>query len=183
MDTLTLIVVIAVTGVVVLVGGGLALTRGRRSKASLPPLTDLEERPGERAAEPSGDVKILSPDVTAPPAPTLDEPAPVAGRMARLRSRLGRSHGTLGKGLLGLLSRERLDEATWEEVEDVLLSADVGVAPTQELVDRLRTRVKELGRPEEAAVRSLLREELLALVGPSTDRSLHTRGTHGRPYR
>ena len=101
--------------------------------------------------------------------------------MARLRSRLGRSQGTLGKGLLGLLSRERLDEATWEEVEDVLLSADVGVAPTQELVERLRTRVKELGRPEEAAIRSLLREELLTLVGPSTDRSLHTEGTDGRP--
>jgi fused signal recognition particle receptor len=181
MDTLTLIVVLAVAGVVVLVGGGLALTRGRRSKAPLPPLTDLEERPGERAAEPSGDVKVLTPDVTAPPAPTRDEPAPVAGRMARLRSRLGRSQGTLGKGLLGLLSRERLDEATWEEVEDVLLSADVGVAPTQELVERLRTRVKELGGPEEGAVRSLLREELLALVGPSTDRSLRTEGADGRP--
>jgi fused signal recognition particle receptor len=180
MDTLTLIVVLAVAGVVVLVGGGLALTRGRRSKASLPPLTELEERPGERAAEPSGDVKILTPDVAAP-APTLEEPAPVAGRMARLRSRLGRSQGTLGAGLLGLLSRERLDEETWDEVEDVLLSADVGVAPTQELVERLRTRVKELGRPEEGAVRSLLRDELLALVGPSTDRSLHTEGSDGRP--
>src|SRR4029079_17486932 len=88
MDTLTLIVVLAVAGVVVLVGGGLALTRGRRSKAPLPPLPDLEERPGERAAEPSGDVKILTPDVAAPPGPTLEEPAPVAGRMARLRSRL-----------------------------------------------------------------------------------------------
>jgi fused signal recognition particle receptor len=180
MDTLTLIVALAVAGVVVLVGGGLALTRGRRSKASLPPLTELEERPGERAAEPSGDVKILTPDVAAP-APTLEEPAPVAGRMARLRSRLGRSQGTLGAGLLGLLSRERLDEETWDEVEDVLLSADVGVAPTQELVERLRTRVKELGRPEEGAVRSLLRDELLALVGPSTDRSLHTEGSDGRP--
>jgi fused signal recognition particle receptor len=186
MDTLTLVIVLAVAAVV-LVGGGLALTRGRRSKASLPPLTELEERPGERAAEPSGDVKVLTPDVLeapgaeVPTGPTREEPAPAAGRMSRLRSRLGRSQGTLGKGLLGLLSRERLDEQTWEEVEDVLLSADVGVAPTQELVERLRTRVKELGRPDEGAVRALLREELLALVGPATDRSLHTRGTDGRP--
>ena len=182
MDTLTLDIVLAVAGIVVLVGGGLALTRGRRSKAPLPPLTDLEERPGERAAEPSGDVKVLTPDaVDTPAAPSLEEPAPVAGRMARLRSRLGRSQGTLGRGLLGLLSRDKLDEQTWEEVEGVLLSADVGVAPTQELVDRLRVRVKELGRPEEGAVRSLLREELLALVGPATDRSLHTEGSDGRP--
>src|SRR3954451_10837627 len=98
MDTLTLIVVIAVAGVVVLVAGGLALTRGRRSKAPLAPLTDLEERPGERAAQPSGDVKILTPDVAAPPAPTREEPAPGAGRMARLRARLGPAPGARRQG-------------------------------------------------------------------------------------
>lgn len=63
----------------------------------------------------------------------------------RLRSRLSRSQNALGKGLLTLLAREHLDEDTWEEVEDTLLTADVGVAPTQELVERLRTRVKVLG--------------------------------------
>ena len=41
-----------------------------------------------------------------------------------------------------MLSRDRLDEATWEEIEDILLAADVGVAPTQELVERLRTRMR-----------------------------------------
>jgi fused signal recognition particle receptor len=101
--------------------------------------------------------------------------------MARLRARLGRPQGSLGAGLLGLLARDRLDEGTWDEVEEVLLTADVGVAPTQELVDRLRTRVKELGRPDEAAVRGLLREELLTLVGPDADRGLATTGSDGRP--
>ncbi len=187
MDTLTLVAVIAVLAVVVLVAGGVALTRGRRSKAPLPPLTDLEERPGERPAERSGDVRVLAPDadealaVPAAPATAVEAPTPVAGRMARLRARLGRSEGTLGRGLLGLLSRDRLDEATWEEVEDLLLAADVGVAPTQELVERLRTRVKELASHDESAVRGLLREELLALVGPDADRSLRTRGVDGRP--
>ena len=101
--------------------------------------------------------------------------------MARLRSRLGRSQSTLGRGLLGLLSRERLDDAAWEEVEEVLLTADVGVGPTQELVERLRTRVKELGSRDAESVRALLREELLTLVGPDADRSLHTTGADGRP--
>ncbi len=179
MDTLTLVIVLAVLGVAVLVGGGLALTRGRRSKAPLPPLTELDERPGERPADRSGDVRLLEPDTVAEPA--VEAPEPVAGRMARLRARLGRSQGALGAGLLGLLSRERLDEQTWEEVEDVLLAADVGVGPTQELVERLRTRVKELGRPDEDAVRTLLREELLALVGPTEDRALRTQGRDGRP--
>jgi fused signal recognition particle receptor len=101
--------------------------------------------------------------------------------MARLRARFGTSQSTLGRGLLGLLSKERLDDAAWEEVEEVLLGADVGVGPTQELVDRLRTRVKELGSRNTESVRALLREELLTLVGPDVDRSLRTTGADGRP--
>jgi fused signal recognition particle receptor len=186
MDTLTLVILLAALGLAVLVGGGLTLLRGRRSrprpgKAALPPLTDLEERPGERAAEPSGDVKVVAPGEPGAPTIPTEKPAPVAGRMARLRSRFGGSQATLGRGLLGLLSKERLDDAVWEEVEEVLLTADVGVGPTQELVERLRTRVKELGSRDTESVRALLREELLTLVGPDADRSLHTTGADGRP--
>jgi fused signal recognition particle receptor len=187
MDTLTLVILLAALGLAVLVGGGLTLLRGRRSrprpgKAALPPLTDLEERPGERPPERTGDVKVVAPpgDPTAPAART-ETPEPVAGRMARLRARFGSSQSTLGRGLLGLLSKERLDDAAWEEVEEVLLTADVGVGPTQELVERLRTRVKELGSRDTESVRTLLREELLTLVGPDADRSLRTTGADGRP--
>jgi fused signal recognition particle receptor len=187
MDTLTLVILLAALGLAVLVGGGLTLLRGRRSrprpgKATLPPLTDLEERPGERPPERTGDVKVVAPpgEPTAPAART-ERPEPVAGRMARLRARFGSSQSTLGRGLLGLLSKERLDDAAWEEVEEVLLTADVGVGPTQELVERLRTRVKELGSRDTESVRALLREELLTLVGTDADRSLRTTGADGRP--
>ena len=107
--------------------------------------------------------------------PTIPErPEPSAGRLLRLRARLARSQSTLGRGLLTLLSRERLDEDTWDEVEDTLITADLGVAPARELVDRLRTRVRAEGIADPAAARRLLREELLALVDPTMDRSLHT---------
>jgi fused signal recognition particle receptor len=179
MDTLTLVVVLAVLGIVVLVGGGLALVRGRRGhKAPLPALTDLEELPGTRLPERTGDVRVVEPPTREP---TPETPEPVAGRMARLRARLGRSQTSFGRGLLGLLSRDTLDEQTWEEVEEVLLTADVGVGPTQELVERLRTRVKGLGSRDAGAVRGLLREELLTLVGVDADRALNTAGSGGRP--
>ncbi|HOQ27649.1 MAG TPA: signal recognition particle receptor subunit alpha, partial [Armatimonadota bacterium] len=61
--------------------------------------------------------------------------------IACLRARLARSNSALGKGLLALLSGGKLDEAAWEEVEDTLLAADLGVAATTELVDSLRTKV------------------------------------------
>ena len=77
-----------------------------------------------------------TPPVVEPPA--LEKPEGTASRLVRLRSRLSRSQGGLGKGLLALLSRDRLDEDTWEAIEDTLLTADIGVAPTQALVEKLR---------------------------------------------
>ncbi|MEU3686758.1 signal recognition particle-docking protein FtsY [Streptomyces narbonensis] len=117
---------------------------------------------------------VEDPVVAVPEAPEIEVPEPTAGRLVRLRARLARSQNSLGKGLLTLLSREHLDEDTWEEIEETLLTADVGVAPTQELVERLRERVRVLGTRTPEELRGLLREELIALLGPDLDRTVHT---------
>lgn len=116
-----------------------------------------------------------------PIGPTVEAPESAEGRLVRLRARLARSHSTLGRGLLTLLSGPQVDEHTWEQVEETLLAADVGVAPTMELVQRLRTRVKVLGSRDIATVRALLREELLATLQPDLDRTLRVDRGHGRP--
>ncbi|WP_432126687.1 signal recognition particle-docking protein FtsY [Streptomyces sp. bgisy082] len=117
---------------------------------------------------------VEDPVVAEPPAPVIEVPEPTVGRLVRLRARLARSQNSLGKGLLTLLSREHLDEDTWEEIEETLLTADVGVAPTQELVERLRERVKVLGTRTPDELRGLLREELITLLGPDLDRAVRT---------
>ncbi|MFF3245212.1 signal recognition particle-docking protein FtsY [Streptomyces sp. NPDC002870] len=117
---------------------------------------------------------VEDPVVAAPPVPEIEIPEPTAGRLVRLRARLARSQNTLGKGLLTLLSRDNLDEETWEEIEDTLLTADVGVTPTQELVERLRERVRVLGTRTPDELRALLREELLHLLGTDFDRAVKT---------
>jgi len=111
----------------------------------------------------------------------VEVPEPAQGRMQRLRARLARSQSTLGKGLLALLSRGTIDEDTWDEVEETLLTADLGVAPTQELMERLRTRVQVEGSSDPLAVRELLREELIALVDPTMDREVRTERMGDRP--
>lgn len=195
------IVILAVVIALVAVGAISGLVISSRKKKQLPPsappsaptitappaephVGDEAETPREeprRTIEevdlPTADEATASPVAVEDPvvaAPEVEVPAPTAGRLIRLRSRLARSQNSLGKGLLTLLSREHLDEETWEEIEETLLIADVGVAPTQELVDRLRERVRVLGTRTPDDLRALLREELLALVGTDLDRAVKT---------
>ena len=110
----------------------------------------------------------------------VEAPEPTKGRLHRLRERLARSNNALGKGLLSLLARDDVDEDTWEQVEEILLTADLGVAATTELMDRLRSRIQVEGARDAESVRSLLRDELLALVDPTMDRAVQTK-VNGRP--
>jgi fused signal recognition particle receptor len=111
----------------------------------------------------------------------VEVPEPAAGRLQRLRSRLARSQNTLGRGLLALLSRDGLDDDAWDQVEETLLGADLGVGPTSELVERLRMRVRVEGTSDPVALRRMLHEELLALVDPTMDRRVRAERVDGRP--
>ncbi|MFE4637786.1 signal recognition particle-docking protein FtsY [Streptomyces sp. NPDC056773] len=145
------------------------------------PRRTIEEVVLPEAEAPAPVAEPEAPVAEAPAAPAIEVPEPTAGRLVRLRARLARSQNTLGKGLLTLLSREHLDEDTWEEIEETLLIADVGVAPTQELVDRLRERVKVLGTRTPADLRALLKEELVTLLGTDFDRAVNTESGEDTP--
>ena len=103
--------------------------------------------------------------------PSVERPEPVRGRMERLRERLA-SSGALGRAILGVLSRGQLSAADWEEIEESLLIADLGLEATDSLMEALKRRVAVESTTDEARIREILREELLALVGPDMDRSL-----------
>jgi fused signal recognition particle receptor len=169
-----LYLVIGILVLAALVVAGL-VTSGRRRRVTPP-------APVERP-EPEGAVSTATPEEAAPAAtaaPTLERPEGTATRLVRLRQRLAGSQGGLGRGLLALLSRDRLDADTWEAIEDTLLTADVGVAPTTQLVEHLRTRLRVDGS-EAGDPRAVLRDELLQLVGPDMDRRLQVSGADGKP--
>ncbi|HUR73751.1 MAG TPA: signal recognition particle-docking protein FtsY [Sporichthya sp.] len=171
-------VLIVTTTVVLLVCAAIAGLVVPALKRQAPRRIPQAPKPGTIAPPPPDQIvevpeAPVGAPVEAPAEPALEIPEPTAGRLTRLRSRLARSQSSLGKGLLTLLSRDVLDESTWEEIEETLLGADLGVAPTQELVERLRTEVRVRGTRSPAEARSLLRAELLALIGEDTDRSLH----------
>ncbi len=174
-------------------GLGLYLV-ARRGRGAPPPLLKDEHIPGvgDDASEPRdtprrdieevpvGDVLVAEPPV-APELPTVEVPAPAAGRMARLRARLARSNSAIGAALLNLLSQDRIDEATWEEVEDTLLLADLGVGPTTELVDALRAEVRVTGIADPEQLQAVLKRQLLAQIDPTMDRTLRTQRVDGHP--
>jgi fused signal recognition particle receptor len=109
----------------------------------------------------------------APEVPSVEKPPPSAGRMQRLRARLARSQSGLGATLLNLLSRDHLDDDTWDEIEEALITADVGVTPAQQIVEDLKTKVKVEGTRTPDELKAMLKAELLGQVGTDTDRSLH----------
>lgn len=111
----------------------------------------------------------------------VETPLPVAGRLTRLRERLVKSNNIFGKGLLALLSADKIDEDVWDEVEETLLLADLGTEPTMQLVDALRERVKVIGTRSPEHVKALLREELIKLVDPTMDRSLNVQRHADKP--
>ena len=111
-------------------------------------------------------------EAPATPASSIERPEPVRGRMERLRERLA-SSGSLGRAILGVLSRGQLSAADWEEIEESLLIADLGLEATDTLMEALKRRVAVESVTDEARIREILREELLALVGPDMDRSLN----------
>ena len=192
-DYIFLIIGIAVAGLALLVGLVTTRTRSRRTDVdrgrTAPELR--EPRVGDDAETPRDTPTRTIEDSPLPEAPaqpdtavrepeTLERPESTQSRMVRLRERLSRSQGTLGRGLLALLSRDVVDEDTWEEIEDTLITADVGVGPTQELVARLRTRMKVEGKTS-ATIEDILREELVTLVDPTMDRSLAVDRKDGVP--
>ena len=197
MDITLLVSIIVV--VALLAVSGFYLVRTRRSvtpgkeetrpEVAPPPRTAPEEEDRERdegtvrtppAQAPP--VEEVEPEAPAEPAaPEVETPPPSAGRMVRLRARLARSQSSLGQGLLNLLAAKNLDEDTWEEIEDTLITADIGVTSATQIVENLRTRVKVLGTRDTEEVRTLLREELLDQIGADTDRAVRTEPHGDRP--
>ena len=189
MDATTLWVIIGVIGLAIIaIVGFLAVGRRRTGAGERPPGTEpTPPRGWEQPAEDAGDERSATqvdiraappeaepPQVEVPPeAPVLERPEAPESRLVRLRRRLAGSNSPLTRGLLLLITRDRIDEDTWEEFEETLITSDLGVAPTTELVESLRDKLRVEGISEPGKAREILRTELIKLVDPTMDRSLN----------
>jgi fused signal recognition particle receptor len=98
---------------------------------------------------------------------------PVRAARPRLAERLGRARDLLGAPLGAIRGRSRVDEATFEDLEEALLLADVGLPTTTRLLDDLRARVRSGDvRDQPVALLEALKGDVVALFD-GEDRELH----------
>ncbi len=115
------------------------------------------------------------------PEDALDQQGTRQGRYQRLKKRLARTRSNLKDGLARLRrGRNRVDADLLEDLETLLLTADVGVEATTRIVDDLLARVKrrELSDPE--VLEQVLRQRLLEILAPSGSPSA-ARASPGKP--
>jgi fused signal recognition particle receptor len=135
----TLIIIIVAVAVLALALGGIALSRSRRRSGgttTAPPTAP--PKPPPQGPPPTRAEPAAAP-VAAPPVAPEAEPEPL-GAPPSYRSRLGGVRG-LFSGAVAALRAGRIDEATWESLEEALIRADVGVSTTAALLDELRAKV------------------------------------------
>ena len=111
----------------------------------------------------------------------LDVPETMAARSAKLRERLGRSQGSLGNVFRQMFSGTNIDDSAWQELEDTLIMADLGVSAATGVVDRLKSAVKKSGALSAQDLVALAKRELTDLVDGGYDRSLKTDRHDDRP--
>ncbi|MFP4312076.1 MAG: signal recognition particle-docking protein FtsY [Nitriliruptoraceae bacterium] len=135
--------------------------------------TAVEDRPSAPPSErelpevPDTPAELLEPPVLEPEPEVVPEPLSLGERFKR---RLTRTRNVLGSSVRELFGAGVTEEA-WEGLEEALITADVGVTATMELVEELRRRAREEGANDGDAVLDLLKQELRAALG-TPDRSL-----------
>nr|WP_307890769.1 signal recognition particle-docking protein FtsY [Acidipropionibacterium jensenii] len=171
------LVLAIVVGVTVALVNRRKVLKGRSAPAEVeaPPA----EAPDETEVQPArGEEQATS---VEPETPSLEVPEAPASRMARLRRRLAGSNNALARGLAQLLSADRIDDETWDDFETSLITSDLGVGPTTELVNKLRTEFAIDGVADPGRASAILHRELVSLVDPSMSRGLNLEHPEGVP--
>jgi len=187
----------AVAGLSIVISKKRAEARGELSKKEAPAVEGVASAELVETAPPAEveavEAEVVEPQIAAPVAetalvepiapavPEIEQPEKAASRLGRLRRRLADSNNALARALADLLSSDRIDDETWDDFETTLITSDLGVGPTGELVSALRQQLRIDGISDPEQARDLLRSELIKLVNPDLDRTLKLDHADGRP--
>ena len=170
-------ILLVLAAAVLVFGIGVVLWNRRRSAGQVgaPAATPLPARPAP-AVRPAPDVEAEpepaaeAPDLEAEPEPAA--PAAPAAERPTFRSRMSKARSALAGAFLGIRGRRGITDETWDDLEEALLRADVGVRVTDELLGGLKARVKAKEITEPDALLDALQAEMTSRLA-GADRTLH----------
>ena len=176
----TLIIIIVVVAVLAVALGGIALSRSRRRGGGTtvaPPTAPPSRPPQPPAAAPTApEAEVAEPVAEVEAEPAVEAP----GAPPSYRSRLGGVRG-LFSGAVAALRSGRIDEATWESLEEALIRADVGVVTTGVLLDDLRAKVQSRAISGGDDLLEALGASIRQLLDSVGSRALRFDGREGHP--
>lgn len=179
-------VIFGLLAVLVLSGVGFSLVLRRRAKLETSVKKEISATADEtsskqadvQAAEETGEQAVETDQGTGA---DFESPEPPASRMGRLRRKLASSNNALARALADLLSVDRIDEDTWDDFETVLITSDLGVDTTTELVEGLRKEMAIDGVNDPQQAKQILRSQLVKITGENLDRQLNLEHEPGKP--
>ena len=186
---ISIFIALAIVGVVL----AIVLTRRSGSNNQSVPTPKVEAKVSQAAAQaPVEPVEAPSVGVTQTTESEIpgtieskqvpvDVPESMEGRKLKLRERLGRSQGSLGQVFKQTFSGSTISDDAWQDLEDTLIMADLGVSAATGIVETLKAAVKKSGASSADELHEIAKSELIKLVDGGFDRTLHIERHPDRP--
>jgi fused signal recognition particle receptor len=153
-----------ILAVAVLVFGLGVIVVNRRRELDRPSAPEIPRPASRQPAEDAGDTLVAEPEVVEAVPPEAP-PVPVAP--PSLRDRLAKARAAFTGAFAGVLGRSTITDETWDELEEALLRADVGLGVTDALLDGLKERVRNDEISDPAELLDALQAEMVARLEQS----------------
>jgi fused signal recognition particle receptor len=167
------VILVIVIALLLVIGFGVFAVRlALRPNAPGEPAGGVTTAPQPAAAPPVSELEVeLEPQVeVVPDLVPITAPETVAEK-PRLRDRLGRTRAAFSGVFTGMRGH-KIDDATWDNLEEAMLLADVGLPTTERILDAVRTRAKAEGAVEADALVGFVRDEVVDILDDGANREL-----------
>lgn len=193
MNQSSLVISIVIALVVVGAVLAIALTRKSGNKKQSVPAQKFETKVSQPSVQaPVESIEappVIAPQTTESEIPgtleskqvPVDVPESMEVRKLKLRERLGRSQGSLGQAFRQTFSGSSISDDAWQDLEDTLIMADLGVSAATGIVETLKSAVKKSGASSASELHDVAKAELIKLVDGGFDRTLRTDRHSDRP--
>ncbi|EHH1100958.1 signal recognition particle-docking protein FtsY [Vibrio parahaemolyticus] len=127
---------------------------------------ELEQEPEKAEAAPvEAEAEAEAEEPQVPVAPRIQEQEkPTESFFARLKRSLSRTKANIGAGFFGLFSGKKIDDDLFEELEEQLLIADVGMDTTTKIINNLTEKASRGDLKDGEALYGLLKEEMAEIL-------------------